>query len=444
MTQVIDASKQETEVIDRLSSESDAGSLALQSPPPSTVNMGLLQQMGFVTPIATPEQLRAAFDYQQRMFASILSESDYLYTVSWTSDNKNQQRVLTDFAEAQSLAEKFKNLGAQLAAKPKKSGIVKLARALGITAERRVVKGLPDEPLAQYSYVEYVASHERSGMDEVGVGWCDKSERGGRISTHDVIATADTRAYNRAVLRLAGFGDVSADEIIAGVGDDGDVPEAVPETPKQKTLQPVPELTSDDVLAASRAWAEAFLDAKEAPASKQDTRSARETRAKARRGVASAAKQLGTLGLHWSGTCSDGMGYPTFDAGTSPVSPKDIAEARAAAQEAPPPTASATTAPPQDPPKGWDLSGAGSVKDDAPPPAVQEAESGIPGPSPTAETITTGQAKKVSSLLKSIFSTTDEMKAWLKTNCHVDSSIQIRSNQYEPIMAALKKREGKE
>lgn len=447
---VVDATQAETEVMERMSKEHEDPKLVLHEnakPPP--VNMGLLQDMGFVGPIATPEQLRAAFDYQQRMFSAILSETDYLYTVTWTSDGKSQQRTIAGYQEAVDLQKKFANLGAVMAAKPKKSGIVKLAHALGISAKRTEVRGLPYEPMAQYSYVEYTAEHPRTGKTEVGVGWCDKGERGGKISTHDVIATADTRAYNRAVLRLAGFGDVSADEIIAGASLGGDdLPVEVPETPKQKALQPVPDSTSDEVLTASRIWAEAFLGAKTAAASKQETRSARELRAKARRGLAKEALQLGTLGLSWSGTCSDGLGYPTFAAGEPPVTPAQMkATIEAANQplvtEPPAEAAPAPAAPPADERKGWDLSGAGSSKDDQPASEgdLSGPEADIPGPSPGAESITTSQAKKVSALLKEIYGEDKvQMKAWLKKYCHVDSSIHIRSNQYEAILIALKKK----
>lgn len=453
----------ESEVIDNTDLPKEAGeaNLALYEGGRQPVNMGLLQDLGFVSPIATPEQLRAAFDYQQKMFSAILADTDYLYTVTWKNGSKNEQRIYSNHAEAMEIFEKFKNLGSRFNAKPKKSGIVKLARALGITANRRTVKGLPDDPVAQYSYVEYEAIHEGTGKSEIGVGWCDKGERGGKISTHDVIATADTRAYNRAVLRLAGFGDVSADEIVAGISSDNDepLPVTVPEPAKQKELKPLPASETDEVQTAARAWAQAIVETSGsagrddngfAPQAKQDTRSAREMRAKARRGDAKAGHSLGSLGLTWTGTASDGVGYPTFDTGKPPVTPEQFRELQAAAEQAKANgagEASAATKSAEEPEakpeekKGWDLSGAGSDKDDdKPAQPVGDKDMSIPGPSPAAETITTKQAKNISSLLKQLFSSKDEMKAWLKTNAHADSSIHIRSNQYEPIIKALKKR----
>lgn len=399
------------------------------------VSMEMLKQMGFITPIATPEHLRAAFAYKQQMYAAVLDERDYLYTVVYTSNNKSQQNVYADFSEAQALAKKFSNLGAVINAKPKKSGVVKLARALGITAKRVKVTGLPVDPSATYSYVEYQAEHEGTGMSEIGVGWCDKTERGGRISTHDVIATADTRAYNRAVLRLSGFGDVSADEIIAGASDGDDLPVEVPQPAKSKESKPLPKLDDPDVLAACRAWAESAAERERfAPPAKQDTRAARELRAQARRGDKRAGTQLGAQGLQWAGTASDGPGYPAVTIEAPPVSVSDILKARSATQEAREPE---TKTKGED--KGWDLSAQGSAKDDdasdTKPP--QSGTDNIPAPQPDSETVTMKQAKNVSGLLKQLFTNKDDMVAWLERECHVNTTPKLRSNQYEAVMSVL-------
>lgn len=424
----------------------------------AVVDVSMLQDMGFITPIASPEQLRAAFAYQQRMMAAILDENDYLYIASWDSDGKRKQKVTADRGEAVALAEKFEHLNSSISAKPLKSGIVKLARALGITAERMEVQGLPSDPKAIYSYVEYKATHERTAKSEVGVGWCDKSERGGKISSHDVIATADTRAYNRAILRLAGFGDVSADEIVAGASDNPEsVPDNVPETPKQKELEELPAEDADEVVAASRAWAEAVARRAEekgdylAPKAKQDTRSAREMRAKARRGSQRAASQMGTLGIDWEGTACDSLGSPAFTVYAPPIKPPDIEAQWVAADKAkaevdkklkgekPKANGEAKKG------KGWNLSGKGSDKDDENLSAAAEeaadkkvAKTNIPTPSPNAEPISLAQAKKISLLLKDVFDDKSDMVAWLKDNCHVGSTKDIHGNQYEAAVKALK------
>lgn len=418
-TQVVDG-----EVLDK---DVERVGIALRDEAPlATVDMQLMQDMGFIVPIASPEQLRAAFALKQSMFAAILHEDDYLYSVTWTSDGRSQNRVCGTRAAAVALEEKFALLGAATSAKPKKSGIVKLARALGITAKRTKIGGLPDDPAATFAYVEYEAIHGGSGQSEIGVGWCDKTERGGNISVHDIIATADTRAYNRAILRLAGFGDVSADEIIGSGDIDGIVEEPV--TPKQKELTPLPPTDEETVVAAASAWARSMADRirdgkGEAPSSKQDTKPAREMRARSRRGNAEVAMQMGSLGLSWEGHCSDGMGFPLFEAGAPPVTVAQITAVETSAK---------STAKPE---TGWDLSGNGSDQDDV---DFPPADSGIPAPAPGSDTITTAQAKIVSKLLKSTFSSVPEMKAWLSDACHVASSIHIRSNQYELIVKTLK------
>ena len=50
-----------------------------------------LSDLGFITPIATPSRLRAAFAEKQRLYAAILDESDYIYTVSYVENGKTRQ-----------------------------------------------------------------------------------------------------------------------------------------------------------------------------------------------------------------------------------------------------------------------------------------------------------------------------------------------------------------
>jgi hypothetical protein len=407
-----------------------------------------LSDMGFPVPIASPEQLRAAFEYQTRMFAAVLGETDYLYIVTYKDSGKQRNDVTTSLTEANSLVERFKVLGASMSAKPKKSGIVKLARALGITG--RVVRrsGLPDDSLATFAFVEYEARHEATGRSELGVGWCDLSERNGRISKHDAIATADTRAYNRAVLRLAGFGDVSAEEIIP-VGTEESVV-SVPEQPRFKKAVPLPPASSDIVVASGAAWAGAAAsrdpDSRFLPPAAQETREARELRAKARRGDQEAAIRMGAQGIDWKGTAIDGSGYEPFAVSDPPVEIADVIASRQELSAAVRPAAT-----------GWDLSSNGARQDDAgliteaaPQPLrqagpPQDAGSGgdscgIPAPDPRCDNITSAQAKKVSAALKK-FCSDDVVKVreWLRQQCKVASTMDLRSNQYDTLIRFLEK-----
>lgn len=384
--------------------------------------------------------LRAAFAHTQRLYAAILDPRDYLYLVSYKEDKKTRQFVSKNRGDADKFAQTYKS---EVVAKPVKTGIVKLAVALGIEAHPET-KGWCKDELGQFYYeVTYRATHQRSGRTEYGVGACDRSERGGHIRTHDIITTADTRAYNRAILRLSGFGDVSADEVIAATEDD--LPEYIPEPSVAQPFKELPPIGSDDVLVAARTWAEMIAARTAGPdryagAARQDSFSTRETRAAARRGDAAAARRLGALGMQWEGEAQDGQGHPSFTVETSPVTPKEV-EAVIEASVAQEPAKA-----PNNGEGGWNLSSKGSPGDDLPgEPSPGKGifddlntSSPVPPPDLRCETITTKEAKNVSGLLLGASGgDRDKARAWLKDNGHVDKSTELRSNQYGPIMNTL-------
>jgi len=426
--------------------ESSALALPPSSDEPTLDNraMKMLERAGYIVPVAAPRQLREASALKQRIYAAILDERDYMYTVSYKTNDKGRestrQWLTMNRAEA---IERANALNGVVGAKPKKSGIVKLARALGIVCrpilrEERTVRGVLG------FYVVYEAAHAGTGLSEEGVGWCDPSERYGNMSIHDMIGTADTRAYNRAVLRLSGFGDVSADEIIAGASSEEPLPEYVPEPVETKPLAALPPPNDDKVLTASRIWAEHVARRQGdrfAAEAQQDNLEARSLRARARRGDEGAAQKLGVLGLHWKGSAQDGRSQPVFDVEAPPIKPEDVKLAEGAVFQ--------TLSIPQGAPKSngesekdWDLSGKGSPTDDEPPlPEAEHSTSAIPQPHPNAETITTGQAKKVSQLLLSAFGgDKDKARQWLKTEARVDGSVHLRTNQYSAVVSTLQKK----
>lgn len=402
-----------------------------------------LERAGYIVPVGSPKDLREANALKQRLYAAILDERDYMYTVSYqtTSQGKEytKQYITMNRAEALATAEK---LNGTVGAKPKKSGIVKLARALGIVCkpvlrEERTIRGVLG------FYVVYEATHAKTGYSEEGIGWCDASERRGNMSIHDMIATADTRAYGRAVLRLAGFGDVSADEVISGVSTGEPLPDFVPEPVESKPLEALPPPNDDKVLTATRIWAEAVAGREGdrwAAEAQQDTLEARTLRARARRGDERSAQKLGVLGLQWKGAAQDTKGQQVFDVDSPALGPEDIKLAEAAS------TPSKTNGGSSD--KAWDLSSEKREEAQPPPPETEhppgdDPASGsssfdIPQPHPNAETITTGQAKKVSALLLEV-NADDRAKAkqWLKDHAHVDGSRHIRANQYEAVTHVL-------
>lgn len=407
--------------------------------------MGVLKNAGYIVPVALPQELRKASELKQRIYAAILDERDYMYSVSWTEDGRAKQFITMNKQEADQTADKF---GGAVSAKPKKSGCFKLARALGIVCkpvvrEEKTIRGV------QGFYVVYEARHEATGLCEEGIGFCDPTERSRGMSVHDMISTADTRAYNRAILRLSGFGDVSADEVIAGAStlDEESLPDFVPDPPSAKPVAALPPPDDDNVLTAARIWAEA-VNARDgavfAPAAKQDTMSTRELRARARRGDERAAQKLGVLGMRWDGVAQDGAGQPTFAVDDPPLKPEDIKLAAAiqkTAEEAsspPPPTNGKS--------EGLDLTGDGAAKnDDNPPWEQKESSLGIPLPDMNAEKITIAQAKKLSQTLFDLYNNDrDQARAWVKAEMNVEGAVNIRANQFSAAMTALKKLTDKE
>jgi hypothetical protein len=432
-------------------------SAAIQAPMNDAALSEVLNSMGFVMPAADPDMIRQAFAYKQRMFAAILDENDYLYTVSYQNQRGSKtftdQLITTDHAYAQDRAQAFNG---KVSARPKKSGIVKLARALGIVARPIENEGLPKDPNATFSYVKYEAVHERTGVKEIGIGFCDSSERNGKISKHHIITTADTRGYNRAVMRLSGFGEASADEIIAGASEGQELPDRVPvTTTSMRKPEPLPPSTDENVVAAARSWAEAIAgrDMNYAPDAQQATKNARNLRARARRGDVKAGTQLGATGMHWAGVAQDDNGVESFQVNPSPIDPKDVVAAHAAAVRQAKEDAAlgalgskgngAIGAPPKESnPTGWNLSGKGSEKDDAPkaekPIETVSAEENIPAPDPNAPSISGGQARKLSKMLmERVGNDRDAAKKWLAEVCHVGKSTELRANQYELVKAAL-------
>lgn len=405
---------------------------------PTATSMQSLVDYGFVLPIATPEILRQAFAEKQRLLAAILDEHDYIYLVPYTDPvtNRQKQYIASRRADAEKAFEQYQT---EILAKPKKSGIVKLAAALNIECRRVKSAGLPEEPGATYAWVLYEATHKRTGRTEEGVGWCDKSEQGGRITIHTLIATADTRAYNRAVLRIAGFGDVSADEIISGGNVIDTTGSSVTSEVNPATrAEPRPANNHEIVVAAARTWAEAIAGREGdrfIPLAQQTTKAFREVRARARRGDLSAAKQLGTLGLHWEGVAQDALEFDTFQVETPPVTVEDVLRVReaSAAQKhvadapAPQPARPVTLTTPAANPAPTATAPATTPTKPTPAHAVP----------PEEDCITLAQAKQLTDALLKALGTKEAALAWLRDNAKVDTSRHVRHVQFDSLMSQL-------
>ena len=95
----------------------------------------------------------------------------------------------------------------------KKSGWRKLNAAFNVTTEllRETVTTDPTGAISRAEIV--VRATAPNGRHADGIGLCAVTERKFAHPTHDVVATAYTRACNRASSDLYGLGEVSAEEV---------------------------------------------------------------------------------------------------------------------------------------------------------------------------------------------------------------------------------------
>jgi len=96
---------------------------------------------------------------------------------------------------------------------PTKQFANKLSRFFGLSVK---IARETKEVLEDGNFVWHVVAVAAApnGQFREGDGHCDSSERAFAHLQHDVYATAVTRAKNRAILELVGFGEVSAEEIL--------------------------------------------------------------------------------------------------------------------------------------------------------------------------------------------------------------------------------------
>lgn len=97
----------------------------------------------------------------------------------------------------------------------KRSGWRKIALWFGLNLETQreeIDRDVNGHPLRARVVYRAIAS---DGRYADGEGGCDTTERNIQKPEHDLLATAATRAVNRAISNLVGLGEVSADEIEA-------------------------------------------------------------------------------------------------------------------------------------------------------------------------------------------------------------------------------------
>lgn len=192
---------------------------------------------GLIVPPVSPEQVRSLYQMRQSYYTALLDpEHDFLYSVSYVESGKPREYMTTSLSSAQMFAQTYK---ATYKARPRRSGVEKLAESLGIQGEVVEHRGLPGDKNEDFAWVRYKATHLRTNRIAYGVGWCDTKERSS-MSRHALIATADSRAFSRAVLRLIGYGEVGAEEILAGISEGVDVVvDPTPPAPAMGSALPV-------------------------------------------------------------------------------------------------------------------------------------------------------------------------------------------------------------
>jgi len=171
---------------------------------------GAIHQDGLVVPLASPDQAREMTRAFGDLKQALVLETDCI----WIVQSERYQNIYGSREEAERKA----RTGDVLRAALKKSGVLKLALAFGITTELVAESWASDG-----SWVDIAArARHRSGASAEDTASAERDERKGKsgkgrpLSRHTMRATAYTRARSRAILALIGGGEISAEELTAG------------------------------------------------------------------------------------------------------------------------------------------------------------------------------------------------------------------------------------
>jgi len=151
------------------------------------------------------DAVKRAFTMYQRL-EEILDDSDYTYFVRFMKDGKMQMRAFTHKTSAMSFANQVKG---EVIRRKNKSAWRKLAVALNISTE--IIKTERVKEDDEIKYIVEVKAYTRLGRCACGTGIASSKERT-FVREHDILALAETRATNRAIANLIGFGETTAEE----------------------------------------------------------------------------------------------------------------------------------------------------------------------------------------------------------------------------------------
>lgn len=126
------------------------------------------------------------------------------------------EEALEAWKEYQDLKKKLASDGdfvkIQDKAHPTKQFANKISKFFGLSVQ--IVKAEKEVDADGFTWHIWVRATAPGGQFREGDGHCSSKERKFSHVEHDVYATAVTRAKNRTILELAGFGEVSAEEIL--------------------------------------------------------------------------------------------------------------------------------------------------------------------------------------------------------------------------------------
>ena len=157
-------------------------------------------------PIADPKQAREAYQAYLELCQSVLVPYDKRIV-----DDDGVVRQESDYARIPQRKKVKGKWITEYVDAPKKSAWRKLARFYGVSTELLDKQRIVDEDGVVTWH--YSVRAWQGGVTTTGEAACSTNEKGKERTEHEVKGTAHTRAKNRAISDLIGFGQVSAEEM---------------------------------------------------------------------------------------------------------------------------------------------------------------------------------------------------------------------------------------
>jgi len=176
-------------------------------------------------PVADHEQAKEAYQAYLELCQSILIPYDERLV-----DDKGVVRQESDYARIPQKRNVSGRWVTEYVDAPRKSAWRKLARFYGVSTE--IVDKTREEKDNEITW-HYTVRAWQGDVTTMGEGSCSTREKNRDLSEHDARATAHTRAKNRAISDLIGFGQVSAEELTPESGEEKK-PERNPTNPRRK------------------------------------------------------------------------------------------------------------------------------------------------------------------------------------------------------------------